>query len=128
MLEKYLSFLVCPVTRSSLRLHTISVKTKMFSSGEQEIINEGVLFADKDWFYPIIDGVPRLLIESFLDYEEFFKEKLPDYEAHKDHLLKNYSGLIQQVVKKNRKTKKSFEFEWGLFNYEEDKTWELKGG
>ena len=71
MLEKYLSFLVCPVTRSVLRLHKISVKTKMFSSGEKEIINEGILFAEKDWFYPIIDGVPRLLVESFLDYEDF---------------------------------------------------------
>ena len=38
----------------------------MFQQGEKEIINEGILFADKDWFYPVIDGVPRLLVESFL--------------------------------------------------------------
>ena len=71
MLEKYLSFLVCPVTRSALRLHKISVKTKIFSSGEKEIISEGILFADKDWFYPVIDGVPRLLIESFWIMKSF---------------------------------------------------------
>ena len=65
MLEKYLSLLVCPVTRSALRLHKIAVKTKSFGSGEKEIIHEGILFADKDWFYPIIDGVPRLLINLF---------------------------------------------------------------
>ena len=127
MLEKYLSFLVCPVTRSALRLHKISVKTKMFSSGEKEIINEGILFADKDWFYPVIDGVPRLLIESFLDHEEFLKANLSDHETRKEHLLKNYSEIIQQAVKKNNRTKKSFEMEWGLFNYDEDKTWELQG-
>jgi len=127
MLEKYLSFLVCPVTRSALRLHKISVKTKMFSSGKKEIISEGILYADKDWFYPVIDGIPRLLIESFLDHEEFLKANHSDHERRKEYLLKNYSQIIQQAVKKNSRTKKSFEMEWGLFNYEEDKTWELKG-
>ena len=127
MLEKYLPFLVCPVTRSALRLYTISVKTQMFSNGEKEIISEGILFAEKDWFYPIIDGVPRLLIESFLDNEEFLKVKFPDYENRKANLLKTYPDIIEQAIKKNKRTKESFEMEWGLFNYEEDKTWELKG-
>ena len=127
MLEKYLSILVCPVTRSALRLHKISVKTKMFGSGKKEIISEGILFADKDWFYPVIDGVPRLLIESFLDHEEFLKANLSDHENRKEYLLKNYSEIIQQAVRKNSRTKRSFEMEWGLFNYDEDKTWELQG-
>ena len=127
MLEKYASFLVCPVTRSNLRLQKISVKTKTFSSGEKEIVNEGILFADNDWFYPIIDGVPRLLIESFIDYERSLNKNLPDYKQRKEHLLKNYPDLISQVIKKNKKTKQSFEMEWGMFNYEQDKTWELKG-
>ena len=99
----------------------------MFSSGEKEIISEGILYADNDWFYPVIDGVPRLLIESFLDQEGFLKANLSDYESRKQYLLKNYSVIIQQAVKKNSRTKKSFEMEWGLFNYEEDKTWELQG-
>ena len=127
MLEKYLSFLVCPVTRSSLRLHKITIKTKSFSSGEKEIISEGILFADSDWVYPVIDGVPRLLIESFLDYEEFLKKHLPDYDNKKNNLLKRYATLIGEVTEKNRRTKKSFELEWSLFSYDEDKTWELKG-
>ena len=105
MLEKYLPFLVCPVTRSALSLEKISVKNKSFNSGEKEIINEGILFADKDWFYPVIDGVPRLLIESFLDYGEFLKANLPDYGSRKEKLLENYSAFIQQAIKKNKKTK-----------------------
>jgi hypothetical protein len=72
------------------------------------------LFADKDWFYPIIDGVPRLLIESFLDHEEFLKANLSDYENRKEYLLKIYSEIIQQAVKKNKRTKKSFELN-GVF-------------
>jgi SAM-dependent methyltransferase len=127
MLEKYLSILVCPVTGSALRLQKITTKTKMFSNGEKEIINEGILFADKDWFYPIIDGVPRLLVESFLDYENFLKKHLNDYEDRKNNLLKNYSKIVDKVLRKNKRTKKSFELEWGLFDYEEDKTWELQG-
>jgi len=99
----------------------------MFSSGEKEIISEGILYADKDWFYPVIDGVPRLLIESFLDHEEFLKANLSDHVNRKEYLLQNYSEIIQHAVKKNSKTKKSFEMEWGLFNYDEDKTWELQG-
>ncbi len=127
MLEKYLSFLVCPVTRSELKFEKISNNTKSFSNGKKEIINEGILFAEKDWFYPIIDGVPRLLIESFLDYADFLNTHLPDYQPRKEKLLKAYPELIQHALKKNSRTKKSFELEWGLFNYEEDKTWELKG-
>ena len=128
MLEKYLSFLVCPVTRSELKFEKISNKTKKFSSGEKEIISEGILFAEKDWFYPIIDGIPRLLIESFLDYEDFLKKYLPDYQNRKENLLKAYPELVEEAIKKNSRTKKSFELEWSLFDYEEDKTWELKAG
>jgi len=127
MLEKYFSFLVCPVTRSPLRLEKIAVKNKQFTTGEKEVVHEGILYGDQGWFYPVIDGVPRLLIESFLDYEDFLKQKLHDYEDRKQHLLKNFPEIIQQVVKKNKKTKKSFELEWSLFNYNEDKTWELQG-
>lgn len=127
MLEKYLSFLVCPVTRSELIFEKISLKTKRFSNGEKEIISEGILLAENDWVYPIIDGIPRLLIESFLDYADFLEMHLPDYPTRKENLLKAYPELIQQAIKKNSRTKKSFELEWGLFSYEEDKTWELKG-
>ena len=127
MLEKYLSLLVCPVTHSPLRLEKITVKTKSFSNGDKEIISDGILYGTNGWFYPVINGIPRLLIESFIDYETFLRKNLPDYQARKDHLLKNYGDMIKQVIKKNEKTKKSFELEWSLFSYEDDKTWELKG-
>ena len=89
MLEKYISLLFCPVTRSELQVEIISLETTSFATGEIEII-EGILFAKKDWFYPIVNGVPRLLIESFLDHENFLKANLSDYEQRKEYLLKNY--------------------------------------
>jgi 2-polyprenyl-3-methyl-5-hydroxy-6-metoxy-1,4-benzoquinol methylase len=127
MLEKYFTFLVCPVTKSPLRLEKITVRKKQFNTGEREIVHEGILFGDKGWFYPVIDGVPRMLIEAFIDYEDFLKKNLPDYETRKQQLLNSFPDLIDEVVRKNKKTKKSFELEWSLFNYNEDKTWELQG-
>ena len=103
MLEKYLSLLVCPVTRSNLRLHKIALKTKLFNSGEKEIISEGILFADRDWFYPVINGVPRLLIESFLDEEEFLRANLPDYQSRKENLLNNYPDVINDAIARLRR-------------------------
>lgn len=126
MLEKYLSLLVCPVTGSALRLEKLRVSNKLFNSGEKEIISEGLLFADRDWVYPIIDGVPRMLVESFIDYETFLEKNVKDFINRKKALLASHSLLIKEIVNKNKRTKKSFELEWGLFNYDKDNTWELK--
>lgn len=113
-----LNILKCPVTRSSLKLQTIS---SFLDSNE---IRDGILFADEDWFYPIINGVPRLIVEAFIDYKKFFEQHLPDYRDRRSLLEKKYHGLIKYIIKKNKKTKQSFSLEWGLFNYEQDKTWD----
>lgn len=126
MLEKHLSYLRCPVTGSSFRLEIIEQGKKGFVEREMEVVQSGILYTDKDWFYPVIDGVPRLLIEAFIDFEDFLSSNMRDYKEKRKVLLSNYGSLINEVIKKNRRTKKSFELEWGLFNYEKDKTWELK--
>lgn len=126
MLPEFLSFLVCPVTRTPLRPEIISRSKKQFSSGEKEIIWEGILYSEKDWFYPIIEGVPRLQVEAFLDHSSFFEKNLADFESRKNVLFKTYPDFLRKVIRKNRRTKQSFELEWSLFDYEKDKTWELK--
>jgi SAM-dependent methyltransferase len=83
------------------------------------------LYADEDWFYPIIDGIPRLIVEAFLDYEDFFRRHLPDYAARRSRLETGYTGFINYVRKKNRRTKASFSQEWGLHDYGTDRTWRL---
>ncbi|TAL42609.1 MAG: methyltransferase domain-containing protein [Chitinophagaceae bacterium] len=127
MLQALLPFLVCPVTRSELKPVIFSHSEKLYGGAKKEIFWEGILYSETDWFYPIIDGIPRLQVEAFLDYEKFLKKKLPDYETRKQKLLATYGDLVHHVVKKNKRTKESFELEWGLFDYKEDKTWELKG-
>ena len=106
------------MTRSSLKLQSFS------SSPAGDEILEGILFAADDWFYPIIKGIPRLTIEAFIDYSDFFEKHLPEYLSCKKALTGKYNRLINYVIKKNKRTKKSFSLEWKLFNYDQDKTWD----
>ncbi|HYM94679.1 MAG TPA: hypothetical protein VET23_11110, partial [Chitinophagaceae bacterium] len=116
MLPSLLPFLVCPVSRTELTPAIFSRKMKSYNGTEKEIIWEGILYADKDWFYPIIEGIPRLQVEAFLDNEKFFLGKMPGYEMKKKVLLDNYSDLLKQVIKKNKRSRQSFELEWSLFD------------
>jgi SAM-dependent methyltransferase/uncharacterized protein YbaR (Trm112 family) len=128
MQEILLPLLRCPVSGTPLQLRVISKKTSTFSDKGQEIklevINEAILFADEDWFYPVVGGIPRLGVEAFLDHSPFLSLHLADYSQRKRLLEKKYPDLIRYVIKKNKRTRQSFSREWELFNYEKDKTWE----
>lgn len=124
MQERILSLLRCPVSRSPLRLSVTSTRVRSFDEGDEVVIHEGILFAAEDWFYPIIDGVPRLNVESFLEYSAFCSAILPDYERRHDTLMQKHAGLIHSVLRKNRRTKESFALEWSLYDYDRDRTWE----
>jgi SAM-dependent methyltransferase len=99
---------------------TLQTITALPSNNE---ITEGILFANRDWFYPVINGIPRLSVEAFIDYKDFLERHLPDYPSRRKLLSENYQPLIRHVTKKNRRTKKSFEQEWRIFDYQNDKTW-----
>jgi len=96
-------------------------------SEQHHEISEGILFAKTDWFYPVINGIPCLTVEAFLDHKSFFEKYLPDYLNRKKYLVEKYGRLVKYVIKKNRRTKKSFTQEWGLFDYKKDKTWNKDG-
>jgi len=113
-----LEILRCPVTRSPLKLKTISC-----FPGSDEIA-DGILFADEDWFYPIINGIPRLTVEAFIDYEKFLGQHYSNYSFGKNALFEKHYKLIRYVVKKNKRTKESFSQEWKIFDYTKDKTWD----
>jgi SAM-dependent methyltransferase len=127
MQEKLIPFLRCPVTRSPLQLRILKKSQKIFTNGIQEIVSEGILFAEKDWFYPVIGGIPRLSVESFIDQAAFLTRHLPDYAQRRASLLANHPSLIAQAQKKNRKTRESFSIEWGIYDYKEDRTWGAEG-
>jgi SAM-dependent methyltransferase/uncharacterized protein YbaR (Trm112 family) len=119
-----LTYLRCPVTRSALRLQPISSCVKVYNGQGRTIQWEAILWADEDWFYPVINGIPRLTVEAFIDYVDFLKLHIEDYAQRRSFIEQKYPGLLAYVLKKNKRTKQSFAQEWGLFNYEEDKVWD----
>lgn len=125
MFESLLDIIRCPVTRSKLQLQVISKRKKKFLNEEREIVWEGILYGDDNWFYPIINGIPRLIVEAFDDYQEFLSKHVTDYAQRKNFLEENNHRFLKYVRTKNAHTKASFAQEWGLYNYETDKTWDL---
>ncbi|MEO5891445.1 MAG: methyltransferase domain-containing protein [Ferruginibacter sp.] len=123
MQQKLLEILRCPVTRSKLKLQVIKDVPRQFGDTMITTVEEGILFADEHWFYPIVKGIPRLCAESFLDHVDFLKTNMKDYEGRKTNLQSRYSDVLQYVLKKNKRTKDSFNKEWSVYNYEKDKTW-----
>jgi 2-polyprenyl-3-methyl-5-hydroxy-6-metoxy-1,4-benzoquinol methylase/uncharacterized protein YbaR (Trm112 family) len=124
MQEELIEILRCPVTRSRFTVQIISKAEKIFGDKTVEVIDESILFSEEDWFYPVIKGVPRLNVEAFIDYEDFLKNNIDDYQQRKQFLLKKYSELIEYVLKKNKRTKESFSKEWSIYDHEKDKTWD----
>ena len=123
MQESLIDLLRCPVTRSKLRIDVIKKKKKELDGQLADIIDEAILYADADWFYPVIKGIPRLTVEAVIDYETFMKQTMPDFINKRDALFVRYGTFINGVKKKNIRTKKSFTKQWKVFNPEKDKTW-----
>lgn len=124
MQESLLSLLRCPVTRTALTVKVLKKADKIFDGKIVSIVEEALLFAEADWIYPVIGGVPRLNVEAFLDYETFLIQADENYLLHKENLLQKYAGLIKYAAKKNKRTKKSFTKEWAVYNYDDDMTWD----
>jgi ubiquinone/menaquinone biosynthesis C-methylase UbiE/uncharacterized protein YbaR (Trm112 family) len=127
MQQKFLNFLKCPVTRGDLELQIIKKSIKILDGINCEVIDEGILFGENEWFYPIIDGIPRLIVEGFLDYQKFLELHLKDYQKRKEAILLKHKYFLNYILKKNKKTKKSFTTEWNVFDYEKDTTWGMDG-
>jgi 2-polyprenyl-3-methyl-5-hydroxy-6-metoxy-1,4-benzoquinol methylase/uncharacterized protein YbaR (Trm112 family) len=125
MKTDWLSFIKCPVLRTDLRLEILEKKNKTYSTGEEEIVWTGILFSEGPFIYPVIQGIPRLIVEAYSDYADFFREHLPEYQEKKKKIESEFGRFIQKVKAKNAHTKKSFSQEWNLYNYETDKTWDL---
>jgi ubiquinone/menaquinone biosynthesis C-methylase UbiE/uncharacterized protein YbaR (Trm112 family) len=126
MKEDWLHFLRCPVSRMPLRLQVLETRTKDFESGEETIVWKGLLFGIEPFVFPILEGIPRLIVEAIIDYASFLKPHLPDYETRKSEIYSRFGGFMKKVEAKNAATKKSFSQEWSLYQFDADKTWNLE--
>ena len=119
-----LKFLTCPIERTDLKFVLISEFEKEYSTQKINEVKEGLLFSQMGFIFPIIDGIPRILLEAIYDYADFIKKHFDGYEEAKKQLEIKYKGLLDYCIKKNKRTKKSFEFEWSFLNKEKnDKIW-----
>lgn len=123
MKDELLEILRCPVTRTRLTLEIIKATSKTFDNKITNTIFEGILISENDWFYPIIDGIPRLCVESFIDYKDFLAKNMSNYEEKANLLKQKYSSFLNVIIKKNKRTKISFENEWQQFDHNKDRTW-----
>lgn len=123
MLLAFLDYIKCPVTRTDLKPDVKKTGRKVYEGKEEDYIEEAVLYAAEDWFYPVIKGIPRLTVEALFQYESFLREHVPDFDGKKATLVARYGQLIRKAEQKNKRTRKSFAREWSFYNYDEDKTW-----
>jgi ubiquinone/menaquinone biosynthesis C-methylase UbiE/uncharacterized protein YbaR (Trm112 family) len=118
------NYLRCPITNQTLSLEIIQHASKNYSNGVEQVVESGILWAN-DICYPIIEGIPRLLVEAIIDYEDFLQLHVNNFETVKQTILTKHKSIIDFAIEKNKRTKESFALEWGLFNYEEDAVWDL---
>lgn len=116
----------CPIGQGVFSLQIIKEFNRQFNGKENRVIEEGILLSG-DWMFPIIKGIPRLCVESFLDYEPFLRENIPNYELRKTKLFELHGELIKKTIKKNKRTKESFNAEWNHYDIEKDNTWDAGG-
>lgn len=111
MRQKFIEYLIDPISSKKLEVN-------IFEESSGHIIS-GLLFNDESW-YPIISGIPRILIEelktnllqSHYEFYKKFRDKLPEKVARD---WKNEIDKIQNLNKfldHQKKTAESFAYEW----------------
>lgn len=124
MQQSLLPLLQCPVAHTPLRMVIFSEREKQYASGAVMEVWEGLLHSTAGFVYPIIDGIPRLLVESMCDYAGFLKKHLTNYDVLLQKVKQKHHGLLGHCIKKNKRTKASFAFEWKFLNTKkDDKLW-----
>ncbi len=123
MQQALLDFLRCPVSGNNLEIKIIDYRVKQYETTSIEEINNAILFSDSGFFFPVIDGIPRMQLESVLLFSDFFQKHMTDYEDRKKKLMVKYGRIITDCFKKNEATRKSFSFEWSLLKGGETKIW-----
>ncbi|MBL4716033.1 MAG: hypothetical protein COC01_09970 [Bacteroidetes bacterium] len=123
MQQSILQYLRCPVSQEPLELKIYEENERSYNDETVKEITAGLLSSPNGFIYPIVNGVPRMQMESFLEFGDFIKKHHDNYKDVKSDLQKRFGFIIKQGVKKHRKVKQSFGMEWSIFDYDKDKTW-----
>jgi SAM-dependent methyltransferase len=106
-------------------LEVLSEFQKNYQNGPVNEIKDALLLSESGFIFPVIDGIPRMLLESIYDYQDFLKRHIPDYHQKRKTIEYDYKDLLYNCNRRNKKTKKTFEFEWSFLQPEKrDRIWQ----
>lgn len=125
MKPQLIEVLVCPCCHREPKLACFQPRmdaTECGPSVDGEVV-WGVLRCECGALYPIVEGVPRFLNAGINSFPEFVSK----YETELEELgqIKQEQPTEMDVVGENDfdYIRKSFSQEWGIFDYQGDKTW-----
>jgi len=125
MQYELLRYLRCPVSKTELQFQLIEEFEKNYEGSTVREIKTGLLFSSLGFVFPVINGIPRMLVEAVYDYRSFLQQHVPDYTNRLRELTTSQGQLLNECISGNKKTKKSFEWEWNFLDAEKkDKIWE----
>lgn len=110
-MRESLTELICsPLTKRKLDLEVFETKSQ--DKGGKQIISARLFNGDEE--YPVINGIPRLLIGDLLT------ETLKKYPDFTEKFHNKFSGLSRQMQKNESRLKKdtqeSFGIQWNIFS------------
>jgi SAM-dependent methyltransferase/uncharacterized protein YbaR (Trm112 family) len=119
MRKQFVSYLTCPKTNESFEV--AAYKT------EGDHITAGLLQSKSSW-YPIINGIPRILIDDLKvnllqihhDFLKEFESKLPKPVAKEWHAAIDAIPDMDKFLAHQKKTAESFAYEWKYIYKEND--------
>jgi ubiquinone/menaquinone biosynthesis C-methylase UbiE/uncharacterized protein YbaR (Trm112 family) len=118
MKKALLKHLISPIKKEKFKIIAFKLELQSYSDGtsEEEITN-GILITDSKEWYPIIGGIPRILIgESKYTVMAYYPEFLRKYKKR----IKKYATfekLGEDIFsKQNKKTISKFGFQWHHFD------------
>ncbi len=124
MLQEHFSLIVCPVCGKKPELSILEERVKLVDGITTNEINAAIIFSSCGFFFPVVDGIPRLQVEAVYDFSEFFQNHLPDFSQRMKTIEQKHSSVLNYCAKKNKRSKASFEMEWGFLQPEKkDKLW-----
>jgi len=119
MYLRLLDFLRCPDCHGPLTLESLAVE-----ADDDSEVSEGLLHCERDHWYPVVGGIPRMLPDSLKDHwgklsRHVEKASLPALDQLKERLK---AGVDSDY---DRQTRANFSLEW---EYHEvgDRTWGME--
>jgi uncharacterized protein YbaR (Trm112 family) len=101
-----LELLRCPVSKNKLEFTRISSFVKTYDSGEVEEIKEGLLISPEGFMFPVIDGIPRMIVEAIYDYAGFLETHMKEFSKARGKLEENFQRYWNFAGKKMIEQKK----------------------